>query len=1462
MEPTENTSGEVRRRSVLHWFVIGVAVFVIGLCVLAMYLYYSYYFYNEDLRSAFSIVLAVYLAVVGFLFWFYRRTMKRAEPQASSEDKLQWLQRIIWLVNVAAFLVLSWMIYADLDSFAYFAIFLPVSVLFFWVYWLNLKRQGEPATIAKKSSTREWIKAIVTEIFQVYIISFALEVARVVSYAAIFIFIFDKDLRTEALIALVVSQAIVGTYRFWKGTLKRGKTESRDKGKNQFERLVFPAELEEISRRRHQLGIDNSAVFTQSCAYLPRDGSAVSSGAKKKEEKEKISIFRALLARLKAQLLLTKLRKQDTPASPAGEVDRQPSTKQALVGLALSGGGIRSATFSLGVIQALWKYDVLKFVDYLSTVSGGGYIGSCLSSTLNNENATTIKAGGAAGSKEFPFYYKTGRGEPRAMVHLRNSSKYLASGGLFGKLRLPTLLIRGILINLWIILPWVLLAVLATHALHQYFHQPLASFIYGYGPFVALALFGLMVITFPIGLSRKRRWDTRNSYELLTAYFLLVALVLILLVPLFELIHQGIAGGLQFRLPRGGTLLQDPRTWGVIVLSLGLLVLFMFSGRAATRISQWGGKLALYALGVIGPTLIFFAYLFLCSLWLVVLPQVSDLIATEYRLPLNMERADLGRAKESLNKGFVSPALRQIGETQKDRYEGVYEIRLAADSIADVVVTDKVWKTKHHYLQGEGTIELYQLFRYPVEDPIERLNAGVISDRLRLIFQANNVILSESARVVDGVRDTDGDSLAVEETWTIEQGGRVSHLLRRDDTLWVQTVFSHDPAGEPVELVDGRSLPLGLWTRFSENGVWFARDDEYPVMDLGQGRKWRIDGDNRDIVLTRAQDEGAIQIEVGFSFSLNAAFADSLNAGRIPPLLRQVFDDNRVRLSRVARIYARPDGTGWDIEDHDSRHRLVKDSVGIMIQAHYPLPSWIYQFQNVDSLEADGLNPLLREKMGDYALSETPTITPVANGAESLTRAWDVDYGGNRRFLLTYADDGLFLIGHDIKYTYLALIILFLLLVNMLLFNQNITSAHGFYRDRLSKAYLIGENERGELEHQDEQKLSDLNKRATTAPYHLINVALNLHGSDDPNLRGRNADFFIFSKHYTGSLRTGFCKTRDLESYDRHVNLGTAMAISGAAASPNMGTTTIKPLVFIMTLLNIRLGYWLPHPYTIADLARWKKNVEGYDIWTWAQIGQALGKRWKEIELRFGIGSRYLFREALGDLNASRAFINVSDGGHLENLGLYELLRRRCRFIIAVDGEADPQLQCASLLRLIRFARIDVGVEIDIDLDGIQKLERRSRIRKQKERYSNQHWALGTIEYSDDQTGYLLYIKASLTGDENDYVREYKARNPSFPHESTANQFFNETQFEAYRELGYHVANELFKNQRVVTDEKKTGQPPQIVEQKEGEEVGMAVKAFMQQALALNGEAVEEQAATPDPSSDGAKAAAEPAVSD
>jgi hypothetical protein len=371
-----------------------------------------------------------------------------------------------------------------------------------------------------------------------------------------------------------------------------------------------------------------------------------------------------------------------------------------------------------------------------------------------------------------------------------------------------------------------------------------------------------------------------------------------------------------------------------------------------------------------------------------------------------------------------------------------------------------------------------------------------------------------------------------------------------------------------------------------------------------------------------------------------------------------------------------------------------------------------------------------------------------------------------------------------------------ILLIVSFCLSPNANSLHRLYRDRLSKAFLFNphfevgavtkayraidrlrrwlrikrkaKRQADDLPALDVCKLTDADPRL--APYQLINTALNIEGSRHVNQRGRNADFFMFSRRYVGSEATGYVSTEAMQNVVHELDLGTAMAISGAAASSNMGAQSIKPLIPTLALLNVRVGFWVRNPRFIKV--------------------HKIKARLREFF------SLYFLYELIAYLREDSWNVYVTDGGHVENLGAYELLKRRCRIVLVVDAEADPKMTFGSFIDLQRYASIDLGVRINLAWETIA--ETTLRISKEMAESgeitagNGPHCAIGQIDYPDGGHGVIVYIKSSLTGDENDYVTNYKKRYPLFPHESTADQFFTEEQFEVYRALGFHAAWGLF----------------------------------------------------------------------
>lgn len=334
----------------------------------------------------------------------------------------------------------------------------------------------------------------------------------------------------------------------------------------------------------------------------------------------------------------------------------------------------------------------------------------------------------------------------------------------------------------------------------------------------------------------------------------------------------------------------------------------------------------------------------------------------------------------------------------------------------------------------------------------------------------------------------------------------------------------------------------------------------------------------------------------------------------------------------------------------------------------------------------------------------------------------------------------------------------------------NAFSLQPLYRNRLVRCYLGASHTPREphpftgFDPDDDIFLKDLaGSDRALRPYPLINVALNLVKGKDLAAQERKATSFTMAP-----LHCGFDKyyRRTTHYAQGGLMLGEAVATSGAAASPNMGYHSNPALAFLMTIFNVRLGMWLGNP----------KNKK-------RKIWAAAGPR---------VGLIALLSELFGNTSDDARFVYLSDGGHFDNLGIYELLRRRCRFIIACDASADPHVRFDDLGSVIRKCRTDFGVDITLDTTSLQLDPHSGR--------SNFHCAVAQIQYPGGTTATLLYLKASLTGREPVDVLNFAAGDRSFPHQSTADQWFGESQFESYRRLGYHCAHKVFEG--VLWDEK------------------------------------------------------------
>jgi len=345
----------------------------------------------------------------------------------------------------------------------------------------------------------------------------------------------------------------------------------------------------------------------------------------------------------------------------------------------------------------------------------------------------------------------------------------------------------------------------------------------------------------------------------------------------------------------------------------------------------------------------------------------------------------------------------------------------------------------------------------------------------------------------------------------------------------------------------------------------------------------------------------------------------------------------------------------------------------------------------------------------------------------------------------------------------------------------NNISIHRYYRDRLMETFMpdIGKllDGRSSLEARQANRtgMHELAEGGNPqAPYHLINTNVILVESRIAKFRGRGGDNFIISPLHCGSNATGWLDTRSF--CDGGITLPTAVAISGAAANPDAGVAgkglTIHPLISVlMSVFNMRLGYWVSNPS--RDRQQQQRRIPNY-------LKPGL---WEIIRRK--------------SMNEEADFMQLSDGGHFENLGLYELFRRHARLIVVCDAGADPDYRFEDLSNALEKARVDFGVEVALTREQLMRLAPAGRPEACERDYAvaETAWLTAPIRYHDGhEDGVLVYIKTTMSAGLSAELHGYKRAHPEFPDESTADQFFDEVQFEAYRQLGQEIAQQMLED--------------------------------------------------------------------
>jgi len=357
--------------------------------------------------------------------------------------------------------------------------------------------------------------------------------------------------------------------------------------------------------------------------------------------------------------------------------------------------------------------------------------------------------------------------------------------------------------------------------------------------------------------------------------------------------------------------------------------------------------------------------------------------------------------------------------------------------------------------------------------------------------------------------------------------------------------------------------------------------------------------------------------------------------------------------------------------------------------------------------------------------------------------------------------------------------------------NLNYLGPHYIWRNRLMEAFMpekdaITQNQWKAAKGADAALMKDMCQGKNRKPYHIINTNIILPNSKKVEYSGRGGDNFIISPLYCGSSATGWETTNTFQNEStRGVTLASAMATSAAALNPNaavsgQGITRNIVVSILLSMLNLRLGYWASNPK--------RKDLKSSPNF-----------------LNPGLKTE-IFRWGFTEDDRK---VLLSDGGHYENLAFYELIRRKLSLIIVSDGGADPLFNFDDLANAVEKVRVDFNAIIDFDkhckTDGILPGSLGDDLFQKKYEIAKRGYAIAKIYYNDGTVGTLVYIKLAMIDGLPTDIYSYKGLNPTFPHQSTSDQFFDENQFEAYRELGYYVTKHLLDSndwKKIVSEHK------------------------------------------------------------
>jgi len=982
--------------------------------------------------------------------------------------------------------------------------------------------------------------------------------------------------------------------------------------------------------------------------------------------------------------------------------------KEKRAALCISGGGIRSATFGLGILQGLARCGLLEKFHYLSTVSGGGYIGSWLSAWIKND-PNGIR-GVVDELKRRPD--STLNPEPQPVRHLREFSNYLAPRTGLTSVDFWTLIttfIRNMFLNWLVLISWLAAAMMVprlylaaimvspnwdaatdeakTIQLLQWWNLPLNTLLAVGGALIAVAMAYAIIDVPSTGNARlpQRRFLKFRMIPLVVA-----ALVLTEWWALFRNVH----GSEPFRASQWW--LSFVAFFVASYLTGGILAVAILSFRKSKQKSRPGRLTdSLWRVGTIALA----AALAGVCLWAIATRMFLE-PPIQFTLSRDCEATPIPWSKQKMTIPKGTPGvITQIERSYTIETNG-QKGRITESDLGPLKLKPgekpPIQYTLKHECEAIPIPWSRQKMKFPAGTQV-------------VITQIDKRYTIETSQGRARITDKDLDALQLRSNQTLPDRFPLPAPAKNAIKY---VCFAPALILGVLLLVNFLFTGLASWVTEDEDREWWGRSAAWILIIIAG---WIV---VNTIVLWGAQAISATPNRLGVFLGDVKATPEAkglLGAfGGVTGLVSALL---AIR-TKLSKKFGENAGFQW---------LLLVVAVVFFVLLSIVI-SWV--------LVLIGSQP--------WAQHATAWLLGGKQDQIADPNSWQVQL-----FVVVFLTGVMLLFGIVIGF----------------FINANKFSLHATYRNRLIRAYLAASRKTRRpnlftgFDPDDNIKLRDL---SSEKPLHLLNGALNFVRGQELAWQERKAESFTMSRLHCGSFKVGY---RPSAKYGEAITLGTAMAISGAAANPNMGYHSSPVLGLLMTLFNVRLGWWLGNPGS-PGAETWRRKGPGYSVGP-------------------------LFSEALGNTTDHYKYVNLSDGGHFENLGLYQTVLRRCHFIVVSDGGEDPECAFADLGEAVRKIRIDFGIPIDFETMSIYP---RSAIDTLKTPGHN--CAVGRIRYSvvdgaDAPDGIIVYIKPACYGDEPRDIYEYFKTNPTFPHESTSDQFFSESQFESYRMLGAHTMEKL-----------------------------------------------------------------------